>query len=157
MRMNECAPLPSPRLPTHPLQLPCSPLPFLPSPTDCLPACPSVSRPLLTPGFAGLCYDCGRCVLHTYLLAPLLRRDAHIKDCHFQRSGVSPPHKCCPDTWSGKIKTARLPRSCPVSVCLEWVWLPWQVSRMSFPFSPPPLLFPLLAPLLLGNKDTQLV
>ena len=65
-------------------------------------------RPLLTPYFEGLCYDCGRCVLHTYLLAPLLRRDAHIKDCHFQRSGVSPAHKCCPDTWSGKIKTACL-------------------------------------------------
>lgn len=67
------------------------------------------SRPPLIPGFAALCYDCGQCVLHTYLLAPILCRDAHIKDCHFQRSGVSHPHKCCPDTWSGKIKQPACP------------------------------------------------
>lgn len=67
------------------------------------------SHPPCTPGFAGLCYDCSQCVLHTYLLAPILRWDAHIKECHFQRSRVSHAHKCCPDTWSGKIKTACLP------------------------------------------------
>lgn len=67
------------------------------------------SHPPCTPGFAGLCCDCSQCVLHTYLLAPILRWDAHIKECHFQRSRVSHAHKCCPDTWSGKIKTACLP------------------------------------------------
>lgn len=67
------------------------------------------SHPPCTPGFAGLCYDCSQCVLDTYLLAPILRWDAHIKECHFQRSRVSHAHKCCPDTWSGKIKTACLP------------------------------------------------
>lgn len=67
------------------------------------------SHPSRTPGFAGLCYDCNQCVLHTSLFAPILRWDAHIKECHFQRSGVSHAHKCCLDTWSGKIKTACLP------------------------------------------------
>lgn len=65
--------------------------------------------PRTPPAFAGLCCDCCQCVLHTYLLAPILRWDAHIKECHFQRSRVSHAHKCCPDTWSGKIKTACLP------------------------------------------------
>lgn len=132
----------------------------LPSIPDRLPSCmPSPLPPFAYPGFAGLCYDCGRCVLHTYLLAPLLRWDAHIKDCHFQRSGVSPAHKCCPDTWSGKIKRACL----PVRVLCLSVYCGYdcqrQVSRMSFHFSPPPppLFFPLQAPLLLGNQDTQLV
>ncbi len=113
------------------------------------------SRPPLTPGFAGLCYDCGRCVLHTYLLALLLRRDAHIKDCHFQRSEVSPAHKCCPDTWSGKIKNACL----PIRVLCLSVYCGYdsqrQVSQMSFPFSPPSLYFPLLAPMLLRNRVTD--
>lgn len=144
------APLPSP----PPLRL------QTPPPTPLAPLFPSFhlrhaaflhalhSRPLLTPGFAALCYDCGRGVLHTYLLAPILCRDAHIKDCHFQRSGVSHAHKCCPDTWSGKIKTACL----PVRVlCLRWVGLQRQVSQMSFPFSPsPPLFFPSVASVLGG-------
>lgn len=60
-------------------------------------------------GCEGLCYDCSQCVLHTCLLAPILRWDAHIKECHFQRSRVSHAHKCCPDTWSGKTKAACLP------------------------------------------------
>lgn len=88
--------------------------------------------PLPTPSFEGLCCDCGQSVLHTYLLAPILCQDAHIKDCHFQRSGVSHAHKCCPDTWSGKIKTACLTIRV---LCLWWVWLQRQVSQMSFPFS----------------------
>lgn len=145
-----------PPLPAHPLHLPCSPLPFLPSLTYCLPACPSRLPPSAYPWFAGLCYDCGRCVLHTYLLAPLLRRDAHIKDCHFQRSGVSPAHKCCPDTWSGKIKTACLPVRVPCLPVYGGYDSQRQVSRMSFPFSPPPLLFPVVA-LLLGSQDAPLV
>lgn len=150
-------PLPSPLCPHAPST---SPAPLLPSTVPSIPAFLHAllrSRPPVTPGFAGLCYDCGRCVLHTYLLAPLLRRDAHIKDCHFQRSGVSPAHKCCPDTWSGKIKTAcLLVRVLCLSVCGGYN-SQRQVSRMSFPFSPPPLFFPLLGPLLLGNQDTQLV
>lgn len=63
MRMNECAP----SIPPLPPDLPRSPLPFLPSLTNCLPTCPS---PLLHSAhlcFAGLCYECGWCVLHTYL------------------------------------------------------------------------------------------
>lgn len=144
--MNECAPsIPTPSTPANPLQLLLLPS-SLPSISDILPSC----MPLLysRPGFAALCYDCGQCVFHTYLLVPILCRDAHIKDCHFQRSGVSHAHKCCPDTWSGKIKTACLPIRV---LCLWWVGLQRQVSQMSFPFSPsPPLFFPLVASVLVG-------
>ena len=128
-------PLPSPLCPLTPSS---SPVPLYPLLTAFLHAL-LCSRPPLTPDFAGLCYDCGRCVLHTYQLAPLLRRDAHIKDCHFQRSGVSPAHKCCPDTWSGKIKMACL----PVHVlCLSTLAMTPrdQCLRCPVPFPLPPLL-----------------
>lgn len=96
------------------------------------------SHPPLTPGFDGLCYDCDWYVLHTDLSAPLLCRDDHIKDCHFQRSGVSPAHKCCLDTWYGKIKTSCSPVL--VHVCGGYD-SQRQVAQMSFLFSPiPPYL-----------------
>lgn len=52
-----------------------------------------------------------------------------------------------------KNKNGLLARPCPVSVCGGHD-SQRPVSRMSFPFSPPPPLF-LLAPLWLGNQDTQ--
>lgn len=117
------------------------------------------SHPLLTPNFAVLCYDCGQCVLHTYLLAPLLCRGALIKHCHFQRSGMSPSHKCCPDTWSGKIKTACLTISVLCLSTVAWLLnttvsdvLSLIITHSSYPF-----LSSLPSLLLLGNLDSQLV
>lgn len=49
-------------------------LPFPSNPQTASRIPPLCSRPLLTPGFAASFYDRGQCVLHTYLLAPILRR-----------------------------------------------------------------------------------
>lgn len=113
--------------------------------SGCSPPLPPFTYPLV---FAGLCYDWNQCVLHTSLLAPILRRDAHIKECHFQRSRVSHAHKCCPDTWSGKIKTACL----PVRVLCGGCDCRGRCLRCPFQFLLPSCFFFSLLP---GSPDTH--
>lgn len=89
-----------PPWPGHPLQLFLLPPPYLP-----LLRLLSSTHTLHVPPDLQACVVTVASVSYTHILW----WDVHIKECHFQRSRVSHAHKCCPDTWSGKIKTACLP------------------------------------------------
>lgn len=127
MRMNECSPS-IPPLPAHPSTPPApnSPLPFHP----CLPSYMPLFSPTLR--FRRFCRPV--LWLWTHISVSATPPSGHpYKGLSFQRSGLSPTHKCCPDTSSGKIKAACLPAHVQclsvVAVISRGRWL-----RCPFPF-----------------------